>query len=141
MNIEEISDRLEINELVVRYAYAIDTRDWAALDTIFTPDAHIDFTATGGEAGELPAIKRFLEGALPFFTGTQHVMAATILRFDGDDRATGTTMCHNPMIYDSDGHEHVLQIGLWYDDVFLRTGDGWRITQRQQRQLYAKRLK
>jgi ketosteroid isomerase-like protein len=141
MNLQEISDRLEINELVVRYAYAIDSRDWDALDAIFTPDAHIDFTATGGEAGELPAIKTFLEGALPFFSGTQHLMAGTILTFDGDDAAHGTTMCHNPMVYDSDGHEHVMLIGLWYDDTFVRTADGWRITNRSQRQLYSRRLK
>ena len=48
MSLEEISDRLEIQDLLVAYSYAIDSRDWAALDDVFTPDAHIDYTVFGG---------------------------------------------------------------------------------------------
>jgi hypothetical protein len=47
----EISDRIQIQDLLVRYTRAIDTKDWALLDTCFLPDAQVDYTATGGIAG------------------------------------------------------------------------------------------
>ena len=53
MSLQEISDRLEIQDLMVRYSYAIDNRDWDALDDVFTPDAHIDYSVFGGSVGTL----------------------------------------------------------------------------------------
>ena len=41
--LQEISDRIEIDDLFARYCHAIDERDWDALDDIFTPDARIDY--------------------------------------------------------------------------------------------------
>ena len=40
MDITEISDRLEIEQLMVRYIEAIDSKDWGLLDSVFTEDAH-----------------------------------------------------------------------------------------------------
>ena len=50
---QELSDRLEIQDLLVDYSHAIDTRDWDALDDVFTPDAFIDYSAFGGSTGDL----------------------------------------------------------------------------------------
>ncbi|WP_207917165.1 nuclear transport factor 2 family protein [Rhizobium sullae] len=47
-SLQEISDRLEIEELLVRYCYAVDDRDWKAYRNVFTLDAVLDDTATGG---------------------------------------------------------------------------------------------
>src|SRR5205085_7205232 len=38
---EELGDRAEIHDVIVRYGWAIDTKDWALLDTCFTGDAHV----------------------------------------------------------------------------------------------------
>ena len=57
MDLQEISDRLEIQDLFARYSFAIDERDWDALDTIFTPDAQIDYTETGGAKGSWAQIQ------------------------------------------------------------------------------------
>ena len=43
MTLQEISDRLEIQELFVDYTQAIDCRNWDGVDDVFTADAHIDF--------------------------------------------------------------------------------------------------
>ena len=51
MTLQELSDRTEIEQLSVRYANAIDRRDWDALDAVFTPDAYIDYRAMGGIDG------------------------------------------------------------------------------------------
>jgi hypothetical protein len=48
---QEIADRLELGELLARYIRAVDGGDWALLDSVFTADAVIDFSATGGIRG------------------------------------------------------------------------------------------
>ena len=48
LSLEEISDRFEIQDLLVAYCHAIDTRNWDALDDVFTADAVIDYTEMGG---------------------------------------------------------------------------------------------
>ncbi|MEC7091299.1 MAG: nuclear transport factor 2 family protein, partial [Pseudomonadota bacterium] len=45
---QELSDRMEIQNILALYCEAIDNRDWEALDNFFTEDAIIDYTATGG---------------------------------------------------------------------------------------------
>ena len=40
-----------IATFLTSYTRAIDTGDWDRLDAVFTPDASIDYTSTGGIAG------------------------------------------------------------------------------------------
>ena len=51
---QELSDRMEIQNILALYCEAIDNRDWEALDDFFTEDAIIDYTATGGLKCTLP---------------------------------------------------------------------------------------
>jgi ketosteroid isomerase-like protein len=130
LTIEEMSDRLEIMDLLASYSHAIDQRDWDALDDVFTPDALIDYTEMGGSRGDLVATKGFLAKAMTNFAGFQHMVATSKLSFDGD-LATGRTICHNPMVIDKgNGETHVFFCGLWYCDTFVRTDAGWRIKER-----------
>src|SRR3546814_12301045 len=66
---QQISDRIELEQLVVAYAYAIDERAFERLDRIFTPDAHIDYRPAGGIAGSYPEIRKWLPEALGLFPG------------------------------------------------------------------------
>jgi hypothetical protein len=137
MTLQELSDRFEINDVLVAYSHAIDTRQWDALDDVFSDDADIDYTAFGGPAGKLPEIKAFLDQALGGFIGFQHMVAAPKITLDGD-RATAKTYCHNPMILaDGEGGEKVWFIGLWYHDELVRTPAGWRISHRHEEKSYA----
>ena len=77
LSLQEISDRIEINDLLTRYTVAIDTKDWNLLDTCFTPDAQVDYTTSGGIKGEYPEVRAWLEKALAPFTMTQHLIIKT----------------------------------------------------------------
>jgi len=133
---DEVADRLAIQDLIARYPAAVDGRDWDGLDALFTADAQIDFTAFGGPTGGLAEIKAFLADALGGFRRTQHMMGLPTITIDGD-HATARTSCHNPMVIDGgDGETSVWLIGLWYDDEFARTPDGWRFTSRRQERSY-----
>lgn len=137
LSLQEISDRLEIQDLLARYSYAIDERNWDALDTVFTPDAEIDYSETGGAKGNFTQIKAWLPIALERFPRYQHMIATTKLELDGD-RAKSRTCLFNPMIYkDQDGVEKTFFIGLWYRDILKRTADGWRIAERYEEMGYA----
>lgn len=40
--VQALADRAEIDDLLTRYSYAVDGREFDRLDTVFTPDAQID---------------------------------------------------------------------------------------------------
>jgi 3-phenylpropionate/cinnamic acid dioxygenase small subunit len=127
----DLLDRLAIQDLVVRYAWAIDDKDWDALDAVFTRDAWIDYSANpAGVAGHLPEIKEWLAASLAPFPMTQHLVTNIDARIDGD-RATCRTMMYNPMgAATREGPLHHFFMGGRYDDELVRTPDGWRIAKR-----------
>ena len=54
-SLQEISDRLEIQQLLVDYSPAIDQRRFEHLDRVFTEDAYIDYRAQHKWPGGLNA--------------------------------------------------------------------------------------
>lgn len=92
MSLQEMSDRLEIQDLFARYSFAIDERDWDALDHVFTPDARIDYSETGGAAGTFAQIKAWLPVALERFPMFQHMVATTRLELEGDTARSRTIL-------------------------------------------------
>jgi len=127
----EVADRLAITDLLHTYAWAIDAQDWALLDTVFTPDAQLDYSSNpGGVAGPYPEVRAWLESVMQYFPITQHLMSNSIVTLDGD-RATAKTMVHNPQgARTRTAHPHMFFVGARYDDQLVRTDAGWRIAQR-----------
>lgn len=137
MSLQEVSDRMEINNLMIDYCTAVDSFNIDDFDNIFTSDAHIDYTELGGAKGSLPEIKDYLKQVMPIFPAKQHLIANSRVYIDGDT-ATARTMCHNPMRWDKpDGDGHVMFYGLWYVDKLQRTAQGWRISERVEEFGYA----
>ena len=126
MDLPEISDRLEIGDLLTRYTRAIDTGDWDRLDEVFTADAEIDYTATGGIAASYPEIKAWLAEMLPIFPVRMHTLGQVETQLDGD-AATVTAYFHNPMtLPQPDGTDQLWEFGGLYHHRLVRTLDGWR---------------
>lgn len=137
----ELTDRWDLQDLVIRYATCIDAKDVDGLDEVFTPNAHLSFEASGGPAGDYPTIRAWLAETLPLFAATQHLMANLAVRLDhatGPDDATGRCMCFNPMALEptSEKDQRVMFYGLWYDLRFERTPAGWRISRLEQEQAF-----
>ncbi|KRC65333.1 hypothetical protein ASE12_11505 [Aeromicrobium sp. Root236] len=127
MDLQEMSDRLEITDVLIRYTRAIDTFDWDRLDSVFVPDARIDYTESGGIAGAYPEVKPWLAEVLPaFFRKLMHTLGQVEIVVRGDD-ADVTAYFHNPMTMDDGaGGEKVVEIGGLYHHTMVRTPDGWR---------------
>ena len=135
MSLQEISDRMEIQDLFVAYTYAIDTRDWDALDDVFTPDAFIDYSVMGGSSGDLETTKAFLRDAMVMFPTYQHMVSTSRITVDGDT-AQAKTICHNPMMMGEGDESPLMVCGLWYVDDLVRTDRGWRIKSRVEEKSY-----
>ncbi len=138
MNLRELSDRLEIDDLLTRYANALDDRDWERWAACFTADARIDYTAAGGIQGSLPEVRAWLEEVMPGFKMTQHLVTNKEIRLDGDT-ATCRSCLFNPMgVADGDGMMVFLECGT-YRDRLVRTADGWRIAERVEQPTFSTR--
>jgi hypothetical protein len=125
--LQEISDRLEIQDLLVRYCYAVDDRNWDAYRGVFTPDAVIDDTVTGGIRSGVDEHVTFMRKALAKILISQHAISTTLFEIAGDS-ATTRTHCSCPMVVDlGGGKTQVFFQGLWYRHRLVRTPDGWRI--------------
>ncbi len=141
LSLAEISDRLEIQQLLVDYTTAIDQRRFDDLDRVFTPDAYIDYRAMGGIDGTFPEVKAWLAEVLPNFPAYYHLIGNVDVRLAGDT-ATGRTACFNPMKFEGEGGSGgpVAFLALWYNDEFVRTADGWRISRRSETKCLDKML-
>ncbi|MBW2267012.1 MAG: nuclear transport factor 2 family protein [Deltaproteobacteria bacterium] len=136
LSLQEVSDRIEIQDLFTRYTRAIDTQDWNLLDSIFTADAHIDYTAAGGIKGAYPEIREWLGKAIASFSYTMHFTGNSTVELDGDT-ARSRTYCINPMGFtNSDGSTHVFTVYVHYVDRLVRTDFGWRIAERTEEDLF-----
>jgi len=136
--LRELADRLELERLVVRYAYAIDERAFERLDDVFTPDAYIDYRAMGGIDGRYPQVREWLPQALGVFPAYMHFNGNFLFEIEGDT-ASGKVACFNPMVLPKSagsGEGETMFLGLWYLDKYVRTAQGWRISERIEKRAY-----
>jgi hypothetical protein len=126
---QEISDRLAIEDLLVRYCYAVDDRDWDAYRKIFTPDAILDDTVTGGVRSGVEEHVAFMEKALSKILISQHGISTILFDVRGDE-ARVRVLASVPMVVDlGHGKTQVFFQGLWYRNRLARTQEGWRISE------------
>lgn len=138
LSLEEISDRFEIQQLMVDYSSAIDRKQFDDLDKVFTADAYIDYRVTGGIDGRYPEVKAWLKDVLPNFPAYYHMLGNFDVRVDGDTAAS-RTICFNPMVFNEE-KKQILFVGIWYVDEFVRTPEGWRMSRRVEEKCFDKLL-
>jgi SnoaL-like domain len=129
LSLQEISDRIEIQDLLVRYCYAVDDRDWEAYRNVFTTEAVLDDTVTGGIRSNVEEHVAFMKKALSKILISQHAISTVLLDISGD-QAAARVHCSCPMVVDvGAGKRQVFFQGLWYRDRLVRTTEGWRISE------------
>ena len=94
---------------------------------MFTPDAQIDYTATGGIAAPYAEIKPWLAEMLPIFPRRMHTLGQVDSQLDGDTARPAAAYFHNPMVLpQQDGPRPVVEFGGIYHHDLVRTPAGWR---------------
>ena len=126
---EALRDKQAIAEVCYRYAFALDVRDWTALQTCFAVDATAYFRDQNPTHG-YPAIETRIRSALAHLSSTQHLISNVLVTLAGDE---ADSVCYlqaqhvRPGTYGGD----TFLIAGRYLDHFVRTPDGWRIAHRR----------
>ena len=129
IDLNTLVDRAAISDLLDNYATGIDGRDFGLVSSLFTDDAHLDYSTSGGPAGDRDEVMHWLRTTLPEVALTQHLLVNRRIRIDGDSAAASTDL-FNPLLFGSGDNVQVLLLGGRYDDELTRTDEGWRISRR-----------
>ncbi|MEZ4334022.1 MAG: nuclear transport factor 2 family protein [Myxococcota bacterium] len=124
--LERRADELAIRELAFRYARIVDRRVYDEIPEVFAPDCELSgvgFRMRGH--AELDAGLRKIE----MYSATQHCVHNQLTRVEGD-RASGEFYCVAAHIHEREGVAYKLDMGIRYDDRYVRTAGGWRIAHR-----------
>jgi hypothetical protein len=118
-----VADILALHELLARYGHVIDERQWDRFADVFTADCHYDASDFG----------------MPVWDG----LAALTDGMRGSDAHPVAHQATNIVIGapEADGSVRILSKGLGvgvrgrvgsavYDDIAVRTSDGWRLSSR-----------
>jgi hypothetical protein len=122
----QVSDALAIQQLLSRYTYACDTKDWALLDTCFQPDARIQYESLPPFPDGYAGLRVSTVRTLGLLRSTQHLLGNLHVTVNGD-RATATSYVQATHVADDGG---TWVTGGRYDDELVRTVAGWRIAAR-----------
>jgi ketosteroid isomerase-like protein len=123
---DHLADRQAIVDLTVDYCWALDDRDWDALDRVFTPDATAELLA---DLAGVEAIKARVRRALEPLDDSQHLVATHQVRIDGDRATCRCYLQAQHVRRGVEGGENYIVAGR-YEDEMVRTADGWRIARR-----------
>jgi hypothetical protein len=124
VDLQALQDRLEIYELLARYARGVDDNDWDLYRSVFTDDAVIDYSAAGLAAGPRDEVAAELEKRFAAIPWAQHIVTNIEVTLDGD-RAAVLAMFWNPM--QLPGLADPSECGGYYHHDLVRSPDGWKI--------------
>ena len=128
-DLQEISDRIDIQELLVRYSIAIDSKQFADLEPLFADDAECDYGSLGSPKGPT-AIATLIKNTLAGLDQTQHLVGSSVIVVDGDVADVRTYLISQHIRASTPGVNHYF-IGGEYVDTVVRTPDGWKFRTRR----------
>jgi len=131
LSAQALSDHVEIAQLVQRYGKALDEKDYALLDTVFTPDAvtNYDLGALGNRT-TYPEMRALFERFNAVFSFTSHLLSAPLVELDGDRATAETRLVATHGLERVSGEKSAWFVVGFYRDRLVRTASGWRIAER-----------
>ena len=120
-------DEQAIAKVLVRYATAIDTRDWPLLTSCFTADVQADYGDFGAwrDAATLTA---FMAQVHADVGPTLHRLSNIVVTAAGEG-ASVRSYVDAVLVVGGPGEAH--RVAGVYDDRLVRAPDGWRIAERR----------
>ncbi|MCH9834069.1 MAG: nuclear transport factor 2 family protein [Ilumatobacter sp.] len=132
--------RVDVAEVVYRFAYGIDQRDWVSYRTIFVPppaEIAFDYSSYNGRPPSTMGVDAWIGIVTPLFTGldaTQHTMSNALVEIDGAEARCRMYMQAAHFLWRDDLEAHTgsadpeFTIGGYYDDHLVQDDDDrWRI--------------
>lgn len=132
MNLTEITNRLELKELVDTFSTLADTKDVVGQLELFTEDAKVV-----SEAGDQTfksqgkkAIGQAFTDFLALFHTVYHSNGQQTVTFESDERAKGISYCQVVLISEENGKDVMLTQGVRYHDTYVKVDGKWLIEER-----------
>lgn len=124
MSSSQVEDQMQIQQLLARYARAVDSKDWVLYRSLFTKNAHLDYSsAPFGLAGKRDEVIEWLSTNLVHLPMTMHYIT-NIEAEIRDDSATVRAQFYNPMQFP--GFNDLSYCGGYYHHELVRTAKGWQ---------------
>ena len=121
--VDRAVDEAEIARLLYRYARAVDTKDWELYRSVFTDDAHIDYSADVFIGTLDEAVEFFRQSFSALVAMSMHHITNIESDINGDT-ARVRAMFYNPT--QIKGIAELSMFGGYYHHDLVRTPDGWR---------------
>ena len=125
--LQQIADRLAIEDLKYRYCRLADNGDASGMAAVFTDDCRVNFRPDGSlERRTRAEVLEFYRAALAPVTSSSHHVSNFEICFDDADTARTTCALYSWQRFQ--GYPDVPDRHRWarYEDTFVRTPDGWR---------------
>jgi 3-phenylpropionate/cinnamic acid dioxygenase small subunit len=119
----DIADRLAVQDLIMRYATAMDTQDWDLFRSCFRPDARTVMDRVG-EFDTCEAVIELLAPRLTIFAALQHFVSNVVVSGYGDAATAVTYFVSHHVPKSGDAYTY----GGTFDFALARDAEGWRIT-------------
>ena len=123
VDIQALSDQIDIGNLLTRYCRAVDSKDWDLYRSLLTDDAHLDYSAAGLFVGGPDDAVEYLTGRQDSISVGMHYATNVECDITGDT-ATVRAMFYNPM--QLPGRVDQSCCGGYYHHELVRTADRWR---------------
>jgi 3-phenylpropionate/cinnamic acid dioxygenase small subunit len=122
-------DRQAIVDVCVRYATALDRRDWELFRTCFTPDATGEYSGLGSLNG-YDDFERVCRRALEPLRASQHLLGNHAVVVTRDEAEATCYFQAQHVKPGTPGGDTYIVAGT-YTDHHVRTTEGWRIARRR----------
>jgi 3-phenylpropionate/cinnamic acid dioxygenase small subunit len=119
----DVTDRLAIEDLIVAYAGAMDTRDWALFRSCFLPDARTTMDRVG-EFASCDAVIELYAPRFESFAALQHFVTNVAIRGSGNDATARTNFVSHHVPKGGAAYTY----GGTFDFDLVRRPEGWRIS-------------
>ncbi len=126
--IQELADKAAIQEVITRYAFALDRRDPEMLASCFTSDAVFEFVGVRRTAG-VDNIK-WAAKRLERYSKTQHQLGTQLIQVQGDEADAETYVVAYHWGNEGGAEREVMVVGGRYVDRLVRRDGRWLIRQR-----------
>jgi 3-phenylpropionate/cinnamic acid dioxygenase small subunit len=129
LTIEILLEEARIERVLKRYASALDARDWAGLDDVFTESATAHFQGIGHFKGRAEIVK-LISSVLSVTAATQHLLANMQIEVNGTE---ARSTCYLQALHTGKNEFAGKTMTVWgeYRDQLQLTPAGWRIVHRE----------
>lgn len=125
----QLIDHHEISKVLIRYAHALDARDWELLGSCFATDGVTDYGDLGGINDGREQIVGLCRDALSGLDASQHLIGSVAIELNGDEASAVCYLQAQHVFKGAEGGDNFL-VGGTYRDRLVRAPEGWLIAHR-----------